>query len=368
MKRTLPFWLMAMLLLFIGCREKEPHPSSQAQRPEVTDVSLLKVSPSLIDSFYETSGTVKAGATSIVAGRSLGTVTAVKVREGDQVKAGEVLVAIDDRDLVQKVVQAETANQEALKALEVAGQNRSLAEVTFRRYANLHSEKVITQQEMDQIETRKKVAETEYDRLQETVKRTRAAVEEARIYHGFTRVTAPVSGLITEKKIDPGSLAAPGMPLLTIEDTSQYKVEASVDERLVQKIKKGTKVYILLDSSGERISGSIREIVPAIDPASRTFLVKIPLKGRGLKSGLYCKVLIPEGQKETILVPKKAVVEKGQLEGVYVVDDRKVMTFRLIRTGKSFEDRIEVLSGLKGGEEVVVEGVERAIDGGWVKP
>jgi RND family efflux transporter MFP subunit len=367
MKKTIPFWLIALLLLFVGCREKEPH-SSHIQRPVVTGVTFVKISPTAIDSFYETSGTVKAGATSVVAGRTMGTVLAVKIKEGDRVRAGEVLVDLDDRDLAEKVAQAEAANQEAYQALEAAGQNRSLAEVTFHRYKNLHAEKVITQQEMDQIETQKKGAERDYDRLNQTVKRTKAALEEAKIYRGFSKVTAPVSGVITEKKIDPGNLAAPGMPLLTIEDTSHFKVEAYIDERLAQKFQTGTRVFISLEATGERITATIGEIVPAIDPGSRTFLIKIPVKGPGIKSGLYCKVQIPEGKKEVILVPKKAFVERGQLEGVYVVDAQRVMTFRLIRTGKTYEDQKEVLSGLKGGEQVVVQGMDRAIDGGIVKP
>jgi RND family efflux transporter MFP subunit len=367
MKKTIPFWLMAMLLLFIGCRGKEPQESSRIQRPVVTGVTFITISPSSVDSFYETSGTVKAGTTSIVASRTMGNVLAVRAREGARVKAGEVLVTLDDRDLAEKVAQAEAANKEALKSLDVAEQNKNLAEVTSGRYRNLYAEKVITQQEMDQIETQKKVAAAEYERLKEMVQRTRASVEEAKIYRGFSRVTAPVSGVITEKKVDPGSLAAPGMPLLTIEDTSHFKVEAYVDERLAPKIKPGTGVYVFLEATGDRIPGIIGEVVPAIDPASRSFLIKIPVKGPGIKSGLYCRVQIPEGKKETILVPRKAVVERGQLTGVYVVDDQRVVTFRLIRTGKTFEDKIEVLSGLRGGEQVAVEGIERAVDGGMVK-
>jgi RND family efflux transporter MFP subunit len=251
--------------------------------------------------------------------------------------------------------------------METAGQNRALAEVTFRRYKNLQAEKVITQQEMDEVETRKKVAESEYDRLSQTLRRTGAAVEEARIYHGFARVRAPVSGVITEKKTEPGNLAMPGAPLLTIEETAHFKVEASVDEHLAPKIKKGTKVQVLVEATGERTPAVIGEVVPAVDPGSRTFLIKIPLKAPGLKSGLFCRVLIPVGRKEALLVPKKAVVERGQLTGVYLVDDQRVMTFRLIRTGKDYEDKLEVLSGLKGGEQVAVEGLERAIDGGMVK-
>ena len=292
MKRTVPFWIMALLLLFIGCREKEPR-SSQIQRPVVSGVTFIKISPSSIDSFYETSGTVKAGTTSIVASRTMGTVLAVKIKEGDRVKAGEVLMTLDDRDMAEKVAQAEAAYQEALKGFEAAEQNKSLAEVTFGRYKNLYAEKVITQQEMDQIETQKKVAAAESGRLKEMVKRTKAALEEAKIYRGFSMVTAPVSGVITEKKIEPGNLAAPGLPLLTIENTDQFKVEAYINEHFSQRFKKGDKVYILLENnqaadsrnhrrdrpgyrsgfpllsdqnSGERAGNKKRPLLPGADP------------------------------------------------------------------------------------------------------
>ena len=367
MRKAFPFFLMTLSLVFFGCGEKEHPPSSHKQRPLVTGVTLLQISPSSIDAFYETSGTVKAGTTSIISSRSTGTVTSVKFKEGDRVKAGQVLLTIDDHDLVQKVAEAEAANQEASKALEAAVQNKSLAEVTYARYQNLHREKVITQQEMDQIETQKKLAQTEVDRLKETVKRTTASLEGARIYRGYARVIAPVSGVVTEKKIDPGSLAVPGMPLLTIEDTSGFKVEAFIDEQLIQRFKTGTRADILFEGTRERIPSFIAEVVPAVDPATRTSLIKIPLQGPALRSGLYCRIMIFDGKKETLLVPKKAVVERGQLTGVYVVDEKGGMTLRLIRIGKEYADRAEVLSGLKGGERIVVEGVERAVDGGMVK-
>ncbi len=367
MKKTILCWLLILLLLLIGCREKESS-FSPVQRPLVTGVTVVRISPSLIDSFYETSGTVKAGTVSVISSRTVGTVVALKAREGDRVKAGDPLVVLDERELTEKVSQAEAAARESLKALESAEQNKSLAEVTYRRYKNLYAEMVITQQEMDQIENQMKLAEAEYGRIKETVTRTGAAADEAKIYRGYSRIKAPVSGVITEKKIDPGNLALPGMPLLTIEDQSQLKVEAYVNERLAPKLKKGAPVYILLETTGQRIPAAIGEIIPAIDPASRTFLIKIPLKDPGLKSGLYCRVQIPEGKQEILLVPKRAVVERGQLTGVFVVDDQKVMTFRLVRTGKDYGDRVEILSGLKGQEQVAIEGLERALDGGRVEP
>jgi RND family efflux transporter MFP subunit len=367
MKKISPFFCISLLLPLIGCQDKATQHPSQVQRPIVTGVTLTKIVPVLVDSFYQTSGTVKARSTSIVASRSLGAVTSLKIKEGDRVKAGQLLLTIEDRDLTQKAAAAEAGVQEALRALESADQNRSLATVTFTRYKNLYLEKVITHQEMDQIETRKNVAQSEYERTGQMVQRSRAALEESKINLGFAQVKAPVAGLVTEKKIDQGSLAVPGLPLMIIEDASGFQVDAHINERLMGKFKAGTKALVVLETTGERITGIIGEIVPAIDPATRTYLIKIRVTGASLKSGLYCQVFLPDGKKERLLVPQKAVVGRGQLEGVFVVDDHGLMTYRLVRTGKVSEGQSEILSGLKGGEQVVVQGMEKAIDGGMVK-
>jgi RND family efflux transporter MFP subunit len=361
------FILLSTLMPFLpGCKEKE-HPPS-VKRPLVTGVTLSRIEPTSVDSFYQTTGTIKAKTVSQVASRSMGAVTSLKFNEGDPVKAGQLLLTIEDRDLNQRVAGAEAAHQEAFKALEAADQNRKLTAVTFDRYNNLYQQKVITQQEMDQIETQKKVAQSEYERVSAMVNRTRAALEESRINLGFAQVRAPISGLVTEKKIDQGSLATPGQPLLTIEDTSQLRVEAFVDQQKAGKFKTGDRVTVIPDTTGEPITGTINEIVSAVDPATRTFLIKVLVKGTGLKSGLYCQVLIPDGKKDTILMSQQVIVERGQLEGVFVVDAQGVMTYRLIRTGKTIGDKKEILSGLKGGEQVVVSGLDRAIDGGVIKP
>jgi multidrug efflux pump subunit AcrA (membrane-fusion protein) len=126
-------------------------------------------------------------------------------------------------------------------------------------------------------------------------------------------------------------------------------------------------VDVIIDSVVKRIKGQISEIVPAVDPMSRTFLIKIDIKGESLRTGLYGRVLVPEGKRETILVPKESVIEKGQLVGVYAVDDKGIITYRLIKTGKTYNEKVEVLSGLSDGDRIVVDGVEKAVDGGIVK-
>jgi RND family efflux transporter MFP subunit len=345
--------LLCCSVALIGCNDKVKPGTAEVKRQTVTGVTLTEVHPVQVDEQYETSGTVKAKTISIIASRVMGTVTSIKVKEGDKVYAGQLLITVDDRDVAQRVKAAE-------KAVEAAKQNKSLMDITYQRYKNLHDEKAISQQEIDQIETQKKVADIEYEKA-------KAMLAEAQVNHGFTKITAPTSGVVTEKKIDLGSMVVPGIPILTVEDNSYFRIEANVDERLLRKLKTGMPVDVVIDSLGQETKGRISEIVPAVDPMSRTFLIKVDLKMPLLKTGMYAKILIPEGKKEAILIPQKVIVEKGQLVGVYVVDNQGVITYRLIKAGKKYGDQVEVLSGLNDGEKIIVDGVEKALDGGIVK-
>lgn len=356
---------LILTLLLAGCGSNKNE--APVKREAVNGVTVARINPVQVDAYYETSGTVRAKTVSIVASRVMGTVTSVRVKEGDKVAAGDILMTIDNRDTAQRVAATEAAFNEAQSAREAAGEQRSLSEVTFKRYKNLYDEKVISGQEFDQIEVRKKVADADFNRASQAVERVKANLEEARVYHGFTQVRAPISGIVTEKKTETGSMATPGMPLYTIEDTSQFKIEAALDERLMKKVSPGMTAYILFNKTNEKFTGRITKVVPSIDTASRTFIVEITLQDRSLRTGSYGKVLIPEGKKETLLIPVKSIVERGQLTGVFVVDDKGVITYRLIKAGKMYDEQTEVLSGLTKGESIIVSGVEKAIEGGMVK-
>lgn len=358
--------LTSYFLLLSGCADKKPA-SIEVKRPEISGVQVSVVRPSKVIDSHETTGTVKAKTTSHVSSRVMGSVTSVNVREGDRVNSGQTLLTIDDSDIAQKVLAAEAGYREAMKALEAAKQNRAMVDITYQRYKKMHDEKAVSQQEIDQIETQKKVADIEYERVQEMVNRAKAGLSEAKVFHGFTRVAAPVSGIVTEKKIERGSMAVPGMPLLVVEDTSSFRIEAHADEGLSTRLKTGMTVDVVIDSIGKEIKGRISEIVPAIDPMSRSFLIKVEVAGPGLRSGLYAKVRIPVGEKEVILVPRASVVEKGQLTGVYAVDEKGLVMYRLVRVGKSYGSNVEILSGLNANEKIITTGVEKAIDGGVIK-
>lgn len=361
--------LMAVLTLFVfiaACGDGGESDRTGIKRPVVTGVKTEEIKKTGVDEYHRASGTVKAKTISDVASRVMGTVTSITVKQGQRVARGELLLTIDDTDTAQRAAQAREGYREVSKSLEAAGQNKRLTDLTYERYRNLFDDKAISRHEMDEIETRKKIADIEYEKTLAALNRAKASFEEARINLGFTKIKAPVPGVVTGKNIEVGDMAVPGEPLLRVEDDSSYRLEVYVDEKLHGNLRVGMPVYAHIDALNRGVKGKVAEIVPAIDPGTRTFLVKIDLDSESLGTGLFARVLIPVGKKETILVPAEAIVEKGQLVGVYTVGSGGIINYRLIRRGKEYNGDIEVLSGLKEGERIIVEGSDKAIDGGVV--
>jgi len=359
--------LLILILLFASCGNGADSDKGNAQRAVIKGVKTESVHKKQVDEYYRTSGTVKAKTISDVASRVMGTVTSIKVKEGDRVSEGDVLLTIDDRDLRQRALAAHEAYFEASNYLDAADKNGRLAELTYERYKNLFDDKAISAHEMDEIENRKDVAASEAGRARAALGRAKANMEEAEINLGFTKVKAPVTGIVTGKDVEVGSMAVPGRTLMRVEDNSSFRLDVSVDEKLSGRLEPGMNVYADVEALGKRIDGRVTEVVPAVDPGTRSFLVKIGLDGEGLKSGLYASVRIPAGRREALLIPPSAIVRKGQLEGVYTVNGEGVATYRLVRTGNEYDGRLEVLSGLKDGDVVIVEGADRAADGGLVQ-
>jgi RND family efflux transporter MFP subunit len=364
MRKLGVFIVIVSAALAGGCGEKIKPGTAKVERVRVSGITTETVVPSEVDEYYDTSGTVRAKTISIVASRVMGTVTSLRVKEGDSVAEGGLLLTVDDSDMVQKVKGAQGGYREARKALEAADENRKLVDITYQRYKKLYDDKALSGQEFDQVRTQKRVADIDYERAKAALSRAEAGVNEAKVYHGFTRVTSPVRGVVTDKKIDIGSMAVPGVPLMTIEDNSSYRIDIDVDENLAGKIKPGMAAVVRVDSLDANVRGRVTEVVPSVDPLSRSFLVKIGLKAEGLRNGFYCKVSVPVGKKRTLLVPKGAIVDRGQLTGVYVVGKDSVITYRLVKTGRAYAGGVEVLSGLSPEEKVIIKGVEKAVDGG----
>ena len=369
--------------------------------PMVQGAKIETVARQSVDESYEAVGTVRAKTSSVVSSKVMGNIVAMKVREGDTVRAGQILVEIDSREarIQTRKSGAELAEMNGaldevvrnIKAAEssqtAAEANRRFADSTFRRYEQLLERQSISPQEFDEVRARHEMADAEAEtaaRMRQSLEAKRrqvlARIDQAKadvagsqIYSSFTRIAAPISGVVVSRQADVGYMAAPGAPLLTIESGTDYRLEASVQESQINKIHLGDQVRVQIDALGQQeLAGTVVEIVPTSDPASRTYLVKISIAATAgnqqiIRSGLYGKARFITGQTQAMTIPRNAVIERGQLTSVFVVDQSGIARMRLVKTGKIYADRVEVLSGLTEGEQIVVDGVSAVNDGSRVR-
>lgn len=353
----------AVTLLFIlssvasgglsGCSNER---RAQAAAPEmVTNVSMIVAQKTTLPDWLEAVGTVRAAQTSQVASQIMGNILEIRAREGDRVQNGQILAVIDDSQPHAAVEQATAAVTAAEKEVSAADSSFVLAEATLKRYQQLYEKKSVSPQEFDEIRARYQSAEARRDMARAGQSQANAALTQARTLLGYTRIRAPFAGVLTEKKADAGTLASPGMPLFTVEDTRSYRLETAVDENDIHLVRVGQTVPVLLDALGNtELSGKVVQTVPTADPASRSFLVKIELRADArLRSGLFGRARFSRGERSALLIPQAAMVEHGQLQGVYVIDANGRIGLRYVTLGKTAGQQVEVLSGLQDGEKLI---------------
>jgi multidrug efflux pump subunit AcrA (membrane-fusion protein) len=388
------FSLSALVFGTAACAKQQ----EAAETPVVVKNAQTEVvKPASVDDFYEAVGTVRAKTTTTLSSKVIGSVISMRVREGDRVRAGQLLAEIDSRDARVQTDKAQAGLREAqtsvdeveknIRAAEsakvAAEANRNLAAATFKRYQALLERKSVSQQEFDEVQARYKVAEAEVERAERMLQsmqarrnqvtaridQAKADVAGAQVYAGYSRITAPINGIVTMKQADVGTLAAPGAPLLTIEDSNSFRLEAAVEESRIRDVRLNQPVTVLIDAlGGEELSGRVVEIVPSTDPASRSYTVRIELPARPLlRSGLFGRARFTAGERKVMTIPQKAIVQRGQLTGVYVIDSSGIARLRLITIGKAAGERIEVLSGLSDGDRVVTDAGSGVSDGSKVQ-
>ena len=373
---------IAAVLLFAACGEMGKQEKGAAPRPVVQGVEVFTVAPSSRAATAEAVGTVRARTTASVAPQVMGRLTAVFVEEGSRVQAGALLATVDDQSARAQlaaaeggVAEAEAAREEVERAVAQAEAGRSLAEKTYERYRKLLAEKVVTPQEFDEVEARRTVAVQEHERalkkrtqLDGRVAQARGQADAARAALGWAKVTAPFSGVVVEKRADPGSMAVPGVPLFLLEDPGRYRIEASVSEVYLPLLKAGSPVRVVLDAVSEQeIPASVTEVVPAVDPATRTFLVKVDLPPGIARTGQSGRVRFAAGAGTSLAVPKRALLRSGGSDWVFVLSGDNVVRLSPVTLGASFGDRVEVLSGLPAGARVAESPVDRLADGDRVE-
>jgi RND family efflux transporter MFP subunit len=325
--------IVAATLAVGGCRER--HEPSALPAPPALSVRVQPVESKKRPATEEVVGTVRPKLSAVIAAKLSGTVEAMLVAPGQAVQVGTLLARIDAREIKARLDQAQAVRDQVAKDVE--------------RFTRLLADKAVTQQEFDTVQARQRVAQ--------------AAVTEAETMLGYTQIAAPFAGVITRKLADLGDLATPGKPLLEIENPAELRLEADVPEAIIDRVQLGARLSVRLATLNEELAGIVSEIAPSADPNSRTSRVKLDLPPvQGLRAGQFGRVAVPVAETTALRVPASAVVQRGQMEMVFVVADKRAH-LRLVKTGKRVGDEVEIVSGLSPGERVAVENAAALLDG-----
>ena len=324
---------------FVGCgQSSSQHGGSASDNPKPVLVAAAeKISAASQEEFM---GTVTARNRAEIGAKIQAPVERIAVVLGSRVRQGDLLAELDRREYEARVAQAQAVFDQAARDLE--------------RFQGLVNQRAVTEQEFETVRSRKSVAE--------------AALSEAKTFLSYTRVTAPFSGTVIQRHVDVGVLATPGKTLFIMEESGEARFVVTLPEARLGHLDVGDSVTVTITSINATVKGRVDELSPSADPVSRTFAAKVGLPSvAGLRPGQFGRLQLSAGGDETIFIPRKALVRRGQLDLVYVVNAESRAMLRLVRIGRQFPDRLEILAGLREGERVVIEGQRDISDGDLVE-
>jgi len=376
MFRSISTLLVLATTALLGCSAPEP-PAQSPDGPPVP-VKLATAHEESLDALYRASGTVRGRTTAVLTSKTVGYVRSVAVRAGDRVQAGQVLAMLEANDSSASVRRANAGFEQSLEARAEAENAVSAAEAALRiaksthdRVAALHASGAVAQQEFDEAEARLQGATAQADmaraRLRMSgsrISQAKAEIGEAQAALDYSRIVAPFAGQVIERRVEPGNLAAPGMPLLVLEQQGRVLVETAVEESRSSSVTLGDTVSVEIEALGKPVLGRIGEIVPTVDVPSRAFLVKVDLPAEvvGLRPGMFARVSFRVGQRTTLVVPGSAITHSGALDRLFAVEADR-LRLRMVTLGERQGAWTEVLSGITAGERVVASPGPTVIDG-----
>lgn len=325
--------LLASLALFTSC-----HHEREADRAEIltpVTVQVMTVERRMHPASEDIMGTVRPKLRASVEAKISARIERLEVTPGQAVKNGEVLAILDAREVQARLDQA--------RAL------LSQAEKDFQRLQPLLQSNAISRQDFDAAEAKQRVA--------------KSALSEAETMLAHMKIIAPFDGIITRKLADVGDLAMPGKPLVEIESPTTLRFESDVPEALIDRMNMGLTLPVTLNAVARPVTGTVAEIAPVADPGSRTYLVKLDLpQVAGIRAGQFGRVKVTVGESDVPLAPVSAVKVRGQMEMVHLFADGRVQS-RIVKTGKQLANQIEIISGLDGGETLIIQSSAALKDG-----
>ncbi len=346
---------IAILLAFGGvllaCSGNEKE--NQSAKEEAVPVTVGSVS-TLSTGYITTSGQVTSKETAVISTRVMGFVTGFKVKVGDKVQKGQLLVTISNGEILAKRAQAQAMIEEAEVALKDAKKD-------YERYEELYKQKSASAKEFENVTL-------QYNSLKTKAEAAHQMKNEADAMLTYTNLTAPFSGVVTQRNLDEGSLANPGMPIVMVEQEGSYEVRASVSEADIANIKTGMVAELEVKSTGKKYNGKISEVSTSSQYSGGQYMIKISAPPQqDLFSGMYVNVSIPltktSAKENSILVPASALIYKDQLVGIYTVSQSNQALLHWLKIGKTTGDKVEVLSGLKAEEKFILQSEGKLYNG-----
>ncbi len=375
-------WVAVLLIILLaGCGDTNDSGNSDSQAGVKAPVATAE--ETTVPLYYEAAGTIQSMTAGTLSAKIMGTVLTVHVKEGDRVKAGDLLVSIDNRQVAAQFAQARAAVSEAAQGAAAAESAKGaaqagadLAAATYERYKKLLTDDSVSRQEYDEVAARYQQAQSALKQAQgmaaaahARVRQTESGLMAASVTDKDASVQAPFDGIVSAKLIEEGDLATPGKPLLTLESETGFEMAVDLPETLFASVEVGGPVTIRIPALNDlSLAGQVAAVSPAADARSRSFLVKITLPENTLvHAGMFARAEIPTGEERILLIPRSAVLHQGHLTGVFVLDDLATARFRLIRTGRDMNGAVEIISGLKPGMRFVAQPPPTLTDGNRVE-
>ncbi len=348
--------LFALSLLIVSCGSD--HKTSVAQNMDPVAVKISNLQADNENPFVTASGKIEAANSANLSTRTMGYVNKTYVKVGDKVRKGQLLISINNADLQAKRAQVNANITKANAAF-------TIAEKDYNRFKNLFAHNSASQKEMDDITAH-------YEMAKAGLEAANQMKNEIDAQFAYVNIRSPFNGVVTNKFIEVGDMANPGVPLIAVESPKYFKVIAMVPESDISQIKSGTKVNVLVKSINKMVSGKVTEVSTSAKNTGGQYLVKVVLNktDASILSGMFATVQFPV-EKNTntvsiVLIPTTAIVKNGGLKGVYTVSEQNTALLRWLRLGKTYGDKIEVLSGLNADEQYIVSADGKLFNGAKV--
>jgi len=377
-KFTLFFILpMAAFILWIGGFFSDRIPAGYAKEAPkvVSGLKIETVNKQKINEKYKIDGYTTSKETAQVSTKLMGKILKINVKEGDYVKKGQLLAIVDTseikaqkQELMAGLKEIEAGKEEALSGEKAAQAQYDFMKTTYQRIKNLYKENAVPKQKVDEIEMKLKGAEAQLQQvkaklkqLEAKEKQLQAKLKQIQIMENYGYIKAPFDGYVIKKLMDVGSMASPGMPVFIIGN-KDIQFQSFIDAKYINNVKVGDKLTVYIDAVNKTYKGKVVEKNENADPMNNSFSIKIDIPDE-IGVGFYGKSYINAKEEEKILIPETAISRLNDISAVFIIDENGILHLTPVELGEKYNGKIEVKSGIKEGQKIVVEGIEKACDG-----